>query len=102
MKTYLVLLASSLAQFCAHFSDRWVIHTFGNGWSQLFAYTLGTVVNAPFLDLLMAEFGISPKRRRLVMLLYFASFFFGGLGCLLGWVVRPSPVRSGKAGKRER
>lgn len=91
MKTYMILLTSMLSQFAAHFSDRWIDQTFGNGWAQLFSYALGVLVNAPFLDMLMSEFNIPAKMRKVVMLLYFSSFFFGGLGCLFGWIARPSP-----------
>jgi hypothetical protein len=95
MKTYLILLTAGMSQFIAHFSDVWIDKTFGNGWAQLFAHMIGVMVNAPSFDMLMDEFGIPAKQRRLVMLLYFASFFFGGLGCLLGWIARPSPNHNG-------
>jgi hypothetical protein len=95
MKVYLVLLMSGLSQFASHFSNRWIDRTFGNGWAQLFSYALGVFVNAPFLDMLMAEFEIPQKKRRIAMLAYFATFFFGGMGCLIGWIVQPSPNHSG-------
>jgi hypothetical protein len=95
MNVYLILLTSALAQFGAHFSDEWIDRTFGNGWAQLFAHAVGVLVSAPFLDMLMAEFDIPAKMRRLIMLLFFAVFFFGGLGTLLGWIARPSPNHNG-------
>lgn len=95
MNTYVILLTTALSQFAAHFSDQWIDRTFGNGWAQLFSHMIGILVSAPFLDALMAEFEIPPKLRRTTMLLYFAVFFAGGLGTLLGWIARPSPNHNG-------
>lgn len=97
MNAYLILLTTGLAQFAAHFTDTWIDREFGNGWAQLFKYATGVLVSAPFLDMLMGEFGIPAKMRKVVMLLFFAVFFFGGLGCLLGWIARPSQNHNGGA-----
>ena len=90
MKVYLICLTTGLAQFAAHFTDTWIDKEFGNGWAQLFKYAVGVLISAPFLDMLMGEFGIPAKMRKIAMLCFFAVFFFGSLGCLLGWIARPS------------
>ena len=95
MKVYLILLTAGLAQFAAHFTDTWIDRELGNGWAQLFKYAVGVLISAPFLDMLMSEFGIPAKMRQIAMLSFFAVFFFGGLGCLLGWIARPSQKRNG-------
>lgn len=99
MIAYLIMAASGGAQFGAHFSDVWIKERFAHGWAQMFAHMVGIIVNAPFFHMLLTEFDIPKKYRRLIMLLYFASFFSGGLGTLIGWIIRPTPNHNGGNGK---
>lgn len=85
------LILTAIWAFVAHFSYQYT-SKLPNGWSQLSAYTLGTLALLP--PIMVVHSDLKPLRRDPLMRLVVAhalAYLAFGLGTVLGWYWNPYP-----------